>query len=1654
MQGYVDEIENLRNEEDAQREDDENGESKEQILKFLKTRLFSLFFRLNTMKIAIPIHYHIIMIAIEGFQLLTLVLGDGTYSSLGPYETSSPWNLDQTQWLIDICWVFRIDRYLRGSYIQFVTLCCVFSFLIASTIALGVLLAWKIRNFSGVFSFVTKILKLLITVLTNLLYIPVLDTFAFGIKCSIGTSTECLELPEGYQFMALYMLVSAMFFGIILLSALLYYDLCMICGGTMAKPHARFKVLRLVSYALIIFSYYFITTNGKIILYLIICLLAGIVLCFVYSQYIPYYNTRICNIRLGVVVTFTSASFCMLVGEFFKSTDQTNSSITMLYYFLTPCLVQIMQLALMKRSKAVAEKTIQQLTNPYQVEMKARMLVLKLEEAKNKQNKSIFVENDEGENEEFQNLQTQTLQEIESTFYEAFKKFPNSELLYLWSGLLQLHIFENYILALVQCFKGIMIANKLDSQYALYHFRRTSESFYKAHMKDDAYDYELFQKARASAQKNDEAVTRSQFYFWAELESRSPKIHKLNKLAGETSTLISVTKSNYERLLKLNSKNTEALRMYGCFLASLNNFSDMGQRYLNKAEVQEEAQKKNMNANLMNSFTQPLSFFDADNAIIQVSADFETMGEILNANSTACRLLSYISAELIGRNISLIIPSPFNENHDEYMKKLHETGNYAIVDQQNLVLYFADKNSFIFEARLLVKVVPNDGHPPFLSAIIKPTYSNYEVILMNSDWIITGISKTCAELFDYSNNKNSEQKIVNLIPTFDELKTKMKEDSGANINHENDRYSLSLNLKLLEINIGEHTANLVKITVQEKKDKGGVGFDMGGNNYTKEDTEDEIRPVSTVMPNEQEVAHTDINLELESESSDEKKQAGSDESEGSEDESEEEEDSEESEEAKTVTEESEEDDISGSAKELSESKKEKFAGVNVPEGEDETSLPQNYSKEKGSSGKKEDSEEGDELLDDFEAESQENQSDSDSENSSNESQESEKSSDQSLEEEENDEEDENDGQSAYNSSKSMNSSMASLAQFNKSIKALVSFEFSKTKKYVMRFKITLLLTIVVLIVTSVVTFEIIENSVTLNEELSHYVNLVGNMRLYAQSMSYYSRMISLMDSGIIPPQERPTYFDWMGKDIDDMHEINLRLYKNYELLSEEDQAVYIDENIQTWLLEGGNVRGNKANLFDATSNFILQGFLLKEEYQDQSINLANRRAFYLFRNGNGETLQYLNTSASFYVQTAISDLENEKYTALMLIFVSVFLLSFCAGFAIIPAIRTLEKSKREVWEIFFEIPAYVCRFMKAKCSDRLNILNENQMDLEEQQQEEAGLDEEKPDKKDASKSKDENTKKKRKNNDAKKVLPYDPRQRKVIIGKLLCFFVISIVYFYLIYYTGFEAIGDVLKEEPVHVNWASRRRQLSRGINMWVTETLFENVTDVGWKYVVPSKQNIGSPLHQASKFINELDYVENSLIFGDEEAGVTFSEIRSEEHDNILFENACNVPVDRSKSDCETVGDKAMLQGLHSALGMYTTLARSLLLKIQNMSSNRTLTLDEIKNFFMTEDMVLLRDFDNHYLYDPLTKSSSLYEDDYSAHQDEMKIWQNLLMSLYCVFSLLFFFFVYSPMINRIGMDTKNAWSMCTLIPQEYQEDFKKLNAAIKDRRDNFKWR
>jgi hypothetical protein len=143
------------------------------------------------------------------------------------------------------------------------------------------------------------------------------------------------------------------------------------------------------------------------------------------------------------------------------------------------------------------------ISSPYQVEIKVRNMLVEMENVKNKKRRSIYGTDDEENDEEEKFKESEVYEEVEKVFSEAFKKFPSAEFLYLWSGLFQIHFRANYILAMVQAYKGLSIANKVDSQYILFYFKRMSESFYKSKIVDDAYNYVQWEKYSEIAKKND-----------------------------------------------------------------------------------------------------------------------------------------------------------------------------------------------------------------------------------------------------------------------------------------------------------------------------------------------------------------------------------------------------------------------------------------------------------------------------------------------------------------------------------------------------------------------------------------------------------------------------------------------------------------------------------------------------------------------------------------------------------------------------------------------------------------------------------------------------------------------------------------------------------------------------------------------------------------------------------------------------------------------------------------------------------------------------------------------------------------------------------------------------------------------------------------------
>ena len=70
-------------------------------------------------------------------------------------------------------------------------------------------------------------------------------------------------------------------------------------------------------------------------------------------------------------------------------------------------------------------------------------------------------------------------------------------------------------------------------------------------------------------------------------------------------------------------------------------------------------------------------------AIIENAIDgiitIDERGKIESINPAACRLFEYIPEEVIGRNVSMLMPPPDKEQHDEYLHRYQQTGHAHII---------------------------------------------------------------------------------------------------------------------------------------------------------------------------------------------------------------------------------------------------------------------------------------------------------------------------------------------------------------------------------------------------------------------------------------------------------------------------------------------------------------------------------------------------------------------------------------------------------------------------------------------------------------------------------------------------------------------------------------------------------------------------------------------------------------------------------------------------------------------------------------------------------------------------------------------------------------------------------------------------------------
>jgi two-component system sensor kinase FixL len=99
-------------------------------------------------------------------------------------------------------------------------------------------------------------------------------------------------------------------------------------------------------------------------------------------------------------------------------------------------------------------------------------------------------------------------------------------------------------------------------------------------------------------------------------------------------------------------------------------------------------------------------------AIIQNAIDgiitIDERGRIESINPAACKLFQYEAADVIGNNVSMLMPPPDREQHDEYISRYQRTGEPHIIGTGREVMGLK-KNGLRFPFRLGVSEVQYSG---------------------------------------------------------------------------------------------------------------------------------------------------------------------------------------------------------------------------------------------------------------------------------------------------------------------------------------------------------------------------------------------------------------------------------------------------------------------------------------------------------------------------------------------------------------------------------------------------------------------------------------------------------------------------------------------------------------------------------------------------------------------------------------------------------------------------------------------------------------------------------------------------------------------------------------------------------------------------------
>ncbi|KAJ3109936.1 hypothetical protein HDU96_007041 [Phlyctochytrium bullatum] len=690
----------------------------------------------------------------------------------------APWQ-SEIYWFQTLVKWFSPEKLIKNTPVLFTILLSSLGFVLLNALWVGY--SFSQNRFR--FIWTLKLLRVTLGLFSTILYIPFLAFFAMAV-CECGPNHDLTECWNNDNLLKSVLTVFVITLFIILAFCVkaTFFDPDAKTKDISCRPHSRMDlmylairtVLTVLTIVMEVYAADYKHPEKKplaIWSVAITCVVASFILAWSFIWYIPYYHFNYAMFRAALMANFFWASLCFLYTVL-----RPYSDIGIIYIIFAPCAMAFACFLIKARRHSIQRMAVSSVKDPFILELHIRFRLMDADLLFHDSHhyggahdmevggaagpnarkggdtmSGIAIGGAKATNGDCQSNET-LMRELVESYSVASRLMPKSCMLQIFAGSFHLFHLNNRAQCLATYSKAESMNPRMDEAFMIYRRQQMLNDRFSG---GDVIDFIAFEQNMQLARKHEKKATEAVIHFWSELLKKHPSYRNLQHHGTKISTAVSSAQSHYLALIKLSPDAPHVYRLYGNFLINVMNDAKQGKDLIEHAEdLEEEHQNrtkdefKEAEDGLMPDNLN-LDLLSDENATITISGERQNIGQILHMNSVTTKVFGYKKGELVGCNISTLLPSPFSESHDLFILKYLETGMAKVVDRARQVLG-KHKDGTLFPLTLCVKhIVDKKGTQTFVG-VMKPQSlpEGIGFLILSETLEIIHFSEAAGKLFD------------------------------------------------------------------------------------------------------------------------------------------------------------------------------------------------------------------------------------------------------------------------------------------------------------------------------------------------------------------------------------------------------------------------------------------------------------------------------------------------------------------------------------------------------------------------------------------------------------------------------------------------------------------------------------------------------------------------------------------------------------------------------------------------------------------------------------------------------------------------------------------------------------------------------------------